>query len=86
MEKLFYIQNANAGFLGNSFMWWGLNHQGYTNDLDKAHKFTEAEAKEICERNPKKNVAWPCDYVDESEGIQRQCDCQYLEPSVIHKF
>ncbi len=60
-EKLFYIQNANAGHLGNSFLWWGLNRSGYTNDLNAAHKFTEAEAKEICTGNPDKNKAWPCE-------------------------
>lgn len=78
-EKLYYIQNKHAGYIGNAPLFWALNRYGYTSNLDKAHKFTEEEAKEICLGNPEKNKAWSVDYIDNSVGIQRIIDSQYME-------
>lgn len=83
---MYYIQNTEAGFLGNAIIFWGLNSRGYTANLNKAHKFTEEEAKKICLNNPEKNVAWPVDYIDNNEGISRVTDSQYLEWDNVKKF
>jgi hypothetical protein len=82
----YYIQNTDAGYLGNSPLWWALNRKGYTANLNNAHKFSEEEAKKICSGNPEKNKAWAVDYIDKNEGIQRIVDMQYLRSSNIKKF
>lgn len=82
----YYIQNKNAGFLGNSPMWWALNSNGYTANLEKAHKFTEAEARKIWEGNPEKNIVWPAHYIDNNPGIQRVVDSQYMESDRIRTW
>ena len=84
--KLYYIQNQNASYLGNAPIFWGLNRRSYTADLNKAHKFTEEEAKEVCLGNPEKNKAWPVDYIDNSEGIQKIIDSQYMESENAMKW
>lgn len=83
---MYYIQNTDAGYLGNAIIFWGLNSRGYTANLDKAQKFTEEEAKKICNGNPEKNKAWAVDYIDNNEGIQRIVDSQYLEYDNIKEF
>lgn len=82
----YYIQNRDAGYLGNAIVFWAKNRRGYTPDLNKSHKFTEEEAKQICNGNPEKNKAWPVDYVDNNQGIQRVVDMQYMDSSNIKKF
>jgi len=82
----YYIQNTDAGYLGNAIIFWALNSNGYTADLNKAEKFTEAEAKDICQGNPIKNKAWPVEYIDNNKGIQRIVDSQYLDRNSIKKF
>lgn len=82
----YYIQNKAAGYLGNAIIFWAKDRAGYTSDLNKSHKFTEEEAKQICNGNPEKNKAWPVDYIDNNEGIQRIVDSQYLDPINIKDF
>lgn len=80
----YYIQNTEAGYLGNAITFWGKNRRGYTAYLDKAEQFTEDEAREICLGNPEKNKAWPVDYID--KGAFRVTDSQYLDRSEIRDF
>lgn len=47
MEKPFLLQLESAGYLGNSPLWWAVNGSGYTQWLDSAERFTEAEADDI---------------------------------------
>lgn len=82
----YYIQNKDAGFLGNSIYFWAKNRNGYTADLNNAHIFSEEEAKKICTENPIKNKAWAVDYINNNKGIQRVVDCQYLEYDKIKTF
>jgi len=82
----YYIQNTNAGFLGNSIFFWALNRNGYTAKLEKAHQFTHEEAEQICKGNPEKNKAWPVDYIDNNEGTARVTDSQYLDDEQIVTF
>ena len=82
----YYIQNKNAGFLGNAILFWAKDNNGYTPNLDNSRIFTEEEAKEICNGNPDKNKAWPVAYIDTNKGIQRIVDSQYLELNKIRDF
>lgn len=83
---MYYIQNLDAGYLGNALIFWALDRRGYTADLNKSHKFTEEEAKKICLANPNKNKAWPVEYIDSNPGIQRVTDCQHVDSKNIKKF
>ncbi len=82
----YYIQNTCAGFLGNSIVFWAIDSRGYTPDLQKSHKFTEEEAKEICQGNPVKNKAWPVEYIENNVGIQRVIDSQFLDHKNIKQW
>lgn len=82
----YYIQNTNAGYLGNAIIFWAKNSNGYTADLNNSHKFTEEEAKKICNGNPEKNKAWPVDYIDNNKGVQRVTDSQHLDSNYIAVF
>jgi len=83
MEQ-YYIQNKEAGYLGNSPVFWAKDSRGYTSYLENCHKYTYDEAKKICENNPKKNKAWPCSYI-ESKRVSI-VDIQYLESENIINF
>jgi len=48
MEQLYYIWAKNKGYVGNCVLFWGKNRSGYTCDLSKAGKYTEEDAKDIC--------------------------------------
>ncbi len=82
----YYIQNTDAGYLGNAIIFWAKERKGYTADLNKSHQFAEEEARQICTENPKKNKAWPVDYIDNNIGILRVIDSQYLAPGYIKTF
>jgi len=82
----YYIQNTEAGYLGNAIIFWAKGRSGYTADLNNSHKFTEEEAKKICNGDSEKNKAWAVDYIDNNKGIQRIVDCQHLEYDNIKKF
>lgn len=82
----YYIQNKNAGFLGNAIMFWKKGCNGYTANLDNAEIFSEVEAEKICKANPEKNKAWSKEYIDNNEGIQRIIDSQYLDYEKIKEF
>lgn len=82
----YYIQNTNAGYLGNAILFWKKGRNGYTADLNQSEQFNEEDAKFICNGNPSKNKAWPVDYIDNSKAIQRIADDQYLDKSQIATF
>ena len=82
----YYIQNTNAVYLGNAIIFWAKGRNGYTADLNNSHRFTEEEAKKICEGNPEKNKAWAVDYIDTNKGNQRVTDSQYLDSSNIKQW
>lgn len=82
----YYIQNKDAGFLGNAIMFWRKDCKGYTPNLDDAQIFSEEEAKKICKENSGKNKAWSKEYIDNNKGIQRIVDSQYLDYEKITEF
>lgn len=82
----YYIQNTNAGYLGNAPIFWAKERRGYTADLNNSEQFSEEEARKICIGNPEKNKAWPVDYIDRNKGIQRTVDSQFLDFDKIFTF
>jgi hypothetical protein len=86
MKMEYYIQNTNAGYLGNAIIFWAKGRNGYTADLNNSHKFTEEEAEDICKGDPEKNKAWAVDYIDNNKGIQRIVDSQYLKSENIKQW
>ena len=81
---MYYIQNKDAGYLGNAPVFWAKERRGYTSYLDNCHKFTEEEAKLICLGNPEKNKAWSVEYIDNL--AQKVVDCQHMESENIKQF
>lgn len=45
IEQQYFIHDRTRGFVGNSMMWWRVNHCGYTCDITDAHRFSEEEAR-----------------------------------------
>lgn len=82
----YYIQNTEAGYLGNAIIFWAKDSRGYTANLCQAETFSEEEAKKICLGNPEKNIAWPVDYIDNSSGLQKIVDSQYLDYKMVQSF
>ncbi len=46
-DKLFYLQNSSAGYLGNSPLFWKRGGNGYTQWIDDAELFTLSEIHKI---------------------------------------
>lgn len=82
----YYIQNTEAGYLGNAILFWSVSDCGYTASLDKSKKFSMQEAAMICLKRPNKFKAWPVQYIDNNEGVQRIIDSQYLDRKNIETF
>lgn len=59
-----YLRNKQAGYLGNSPIWWAKNGQGYTAYLEKAERFCPTLAEKIVSEDPDKWEAWPCSVID----------------------
>lgn len=61
----FYLRNKNAGFLGNSPVWYGKNGQGYTAYLLGAERFSKEKAEKMVAEDPEKWEMYDCDHIDE---------------------
>ena len=77
-EELYYIQNVERGYVGNSVQWWKWNSNGYTCDLRAAKKFSESEALELI-KDRNKYKMHRCKYVNGI--IQHHVDSQDLTKS-----
>lgn len=75
MEELFYIRTS--GYVGNSFVWWAKKGAGYTPDLNRAGKYTREEAETICKRRPGHDIAYRCEEIETSKGVQLHFDSQF---------
>lgn len=86
-QDLYYIQNKERGYLGNSMIWWG-RPSGYTPDLNKAKVFTKEEMLKILENNyQNKFVAYPKKVIDANSQAQQRCiDMQYIDGSKAFVF
>lgn len=78
--KLYYLQNLNAGYVGNSPCFWEINGSGYTPWIDEAKQFTLEEAK-LIERSTKGSHRWKRWPVALIESKAKRCvDMQDLPP------
>lgn len=55
----YYIQDRRQ-FVGNCILWWGIDSQGYTCNLDQAGVYTGA----FCRGRRDTDIPWPKAYVD----------------------
>lgn len=77
-ENLYYIRKE--GYLGNALIWWGKDGNGYTCDIKQAGKYTQEQAKNICQRP--QDSAYECSYIDNLIEAQKLIiDCQYVDES-----
>ncbi len=75
-EEKYYIRTE--GFIGDSFIWWRPNSQGYTSDLNKAGKYKKEEAEQIC-RASETEAAYECTKLDNHPtAIFRTANANYL--------
>lgn len=75
---MYYVRNE--GFLGNALIWWTKGRNGYTCDINNAHKFTKEEAENVCKRP--QDTAYECEYIDNLlESKKLIIDCQYVDES-----
>jgi len=65
MTDLYYIQNKEAGYLGNSPRWYARNGSGYTAYIQGAERFPEERARRMVEENPDKWRMFKCADVDQ---------------------
>ena len=72
-EPLHYIQDTRQ-HVGNSVLWWCPNGAGYTTHIDKAGKYTKAEARRTTQRHTDR--LWPCSHVD--KHWSHHVDMQHL--------
>lgn len=72
-DETFYIQN---GYVGNSVLWWAINGNGYTVDLEKAHEYTKDEVISHFVNSRPDDVIWAASHV--RQHIRKHVDGQYL--------
>ncbi len=78
-NKVYYLQNVTAGYIGNSPLFWEKTGSGYTPNLDIAKLFSKKEAEEIIQTTSSshKFVMW---HRDEClEASYRTVDSQLLK-------
>lgn len=73
-ESLFYIQNR--GYCGNCLLWWRIDGQGYTCNLDEAWKVPRASAEGVCRSRPHQDVMWPVNTID--QHAERHVNCERM--------
>ena len=58
--ELYYLQNTQGGYCGNSLMWWAIDGKGYTVDIRCAQVWTQEEidnkSMRSCDIPHKKNI------------------------------
>lgn len=74
-DKTFYVQDRR-GYVGNSVLWWGLNGDGYTTNIDNAHKFTKNEVQSFI-GGRETDIIWESQHIE--SVVKRHVDSQYLK-------
>ena len=71
----FYVQDTR-GYVGNSMLWWAVEHKGYVCDIRKAHFWLKSEVKAVIHRDT--DIPWPARYIDDrvSHHIDMQTCCR----------
>ncbi len=78
MKDLYYIQNKERGYVGNSMLWWERNDCGYVCDIRRAKVFTKSEAENIEKESvEKKFLMWKKEYID--ARISHHIDMQHCD-------
>lgn len=58
MEEKYLIESMEHT-IGNNVAWWKPYHLGYTQNVNEAGRYSESEAREICEKaGPKNERMW----------------------------
>ena len=70
----FYVENRRSR-VGNCITWWAKDGNGYTCDLDRAHRFTLGELRQITRET---DVVWPAGVV--LAHAVKHVDHQGLDP------
>ena len=76
--NLYYLQNADMGYLGNAPYWWHMTNCGYTVNIAEAKKWTYKEAisqVRSC-RGSHRFVPWKVSELD--KATQRVVDLQLM--------
>lgn len=74
----YYLQNLNAGYVGNSPLLWHKGDRGYTPDLDQAKLFSRDEARAVI-RGTKGTHHWRMiSEKDANAAAYRTIDVQHL--------
>lgn len=76
-EKLYYLQNTQGGYCGNSIMWWAYKNNGYTVDVRCAKVWTHGEFLEKNQHMRECDIFWDKDIIDPL--IQHHIDFQDLD-------
>lgn len=79
----FILWNKEAGYVGNSIMFWAKNGNGYTCNIDNAELFDEDYARKYAESSYGKFVALP--FSDIESLSRREVDIQLLRPYLDSK-
>ena len=74
-DDMYYVQDART-YTGNSVVWWAQDSNGYTSNIDLAHKFTKAEIVKDFSKGRDTDIIWPASHVE--KNIKRHVDVQYL--------
>ena len=81
---MFYICRTTE-YVGNGLVWWRPKSCGYTSYIEEAGKYTEEEAKEICDGV--KDIAYSCEFIDNHKTAKKVIiDAQQVHYVDAHKF
>lgn len=64
MVETYYLRNKDAGFLGNSPIWWAKDGAGYTAYIQNAEIWTEQAAKQMVDEDPSKWEMFKCSEIN----------------------
>lgn len=75
--ELYYIRHNS--YVGNAIVWWGVDGDGYTTDINKAGKYTKQKAVEICNNRYGEDTAYLCSVIDTIDDAKKVIiDAQYV--------
>lgn len=75
----YLLQNCNAGFIGNSPVFWHKDGSGYTQWIDEAKQWNKKEAEEKI-RSTRGTHNWKMWSVKEIKSVAKK-NCRYSRPT-----
>lgn len=75
VSELYYLQD-NRQYVGNDILWWAINGEGYTTDINRAQTYMKEQAlsQHQCRET---DIPWPKTYVD--KHTRPAVDMQYVD-------